>query len=289
MNIFGSVSLSPEEKYRIFCHCGKRILTLYENRSEEELDFFNNAAVLKHIYRFICDYELEIGPFDIPEINKIAFFPGTFDPFSRSHKAIATEIRNMGYEVYLALDEFSWSKKTQPRLQRRKILSMSVSDEENIYIFPDDIPVNIANPSDLARLKKIFEGKELSFVAGSDVIENASCYRSAPTKNSIHSLDHIIFKRTSDERRDGSVKKKPYPIDGKIINLHLEEYFEDISSTRIRENIDSGRDISNLIDPVAQNYIFEKGLYMREPAYKHVLQARDIHLEEFKRGDSTEL
>ena len=81
--------------------------------------------------------------------------------------------------------------------------------------------------------------------------------------------------------------KKPYPIDGKIINLHLEEYFEDISSTRIRENIDSGRDISNLIDPVAQNYIFEKGLYMREPAYKHVLQARDIHLEEFKRGDSS--
>lgn len=76
----------------------------------------------------------------------------------------------MGYEVYLALDEFSWSKKTQPRLQRRKILSMSVSDEENIYIFPDDIPVNIANPSDLARLKKIFEGKELSFVAGSDVM-----------------------------------------------------------------------------------------------------------------------
>ena len=287
MNIFGSVSLSPEEKYHIFCHCGKRILTLYENRSEEELDFFNNAAVLKHIYRFICDYELEIGPFDIPEINKIAFFPGTFDPFSRSHKAIATEIRNMGYEVYLALDEFSWSKKTQPRLQRRKILSMSVSDEENIYIFPDDIPVNIANPSDLARLKKIFEGKELSFVAGSDVIENASCYRSAPTKNSIHSLDHIIFKRTSDERRDGFANKKPYPIDGKIINLHLEEYFEDISSTRIRENIDSGRDISNLIDPVAQNYIFEKGLYMREPAYKHVLQARDIHLEEFKRGDSS--
>lgn len=124
-------------------------------------------------------------------------------------------------------------------------------------------------------------------MAGSDVIENASCYRSAPTENSIHSLDHIIFKRTSDERRDGFANKKPYPIDGKIINLHLEEYFEDISSTRIRENIDSGRDISNLIDPVAQNYIFEKGLYMREPAYKHVLQARDIHLEEFKRGDSS--
>ena len=289
MNIFGSPSLSLTEKYDIFCHCGKRILTLYENRSEDELDFFNNAAVLKHIYRFICSFELETGNFDMPESDKVAFFPGTFDPFSLSHKAIATEIRDMGYEVYLALDEFSWSKKTQPRLQRRKIMSMSVSDEENIYIFPDDIPVNIANPKDLARLRNIFAGRELFFVAGSDVIENASCYRAEPSENSIHSLNHIIFKRSSDERRDSSSGSRPYPITGHVINLHLEEYFEDISSTRIRENIDSGRDISNLIDPVAQNYIFENSLYMREPAYKHVLQARDIHLEEYGKGSSSVL
>ena len=287
MNLFGSLKLSLTEKYNIFCHCGKRLLTLYENRPETELDFFNNAAVLKHIYRFICNYELEIGEFKMPESQKVAFFPGTFDPFSLSHKAIATEIRDMGFEVFLALDEFSWSKKTQPRLQRRKILSMSVSDEENIYIFPDDIPVNIANPADLARLKEIFKGKELSFVAGSDVIENASCYRAEPSENSIHSLNHIIFKRSSDEKRDAAAGKTHYPITGEVINLHLEEYFEDISSTRIRENIDSGRDISNLIDPVAQNYIFENGLYMREPAYKHILQARDIHLEDLKKSDSS--
>ena len=148
----------------------------------------------------------------------MAFFPGTFDPFSLSHKAIAREIRDMGCEVYLALDEFSWSKKTQPRLQRRKIMSMSVSDEENIYIFPDDFPVNIANPADLTKLKKLFAGKELYFVAGSDVIENASCYRMEPRQNSIHTLNHIIFKRSSDERRDASASQTRYPISGKIIN-----------------------------------------------------------------------
>ena len=280
-NLFGSAALSLQEKYDLFRHCGKRILTLYESRREDDLDFFHNAAVLKHLYRFICDYELDVGAFPAADAKRVAFFPGTFDPFSLSHKAIAREIRDMDCEVYLALDEFSWSKKTQPRLQRRKIMSMSVSDEENIYIFPDDIPINIANPADLAKLKKIFAGKELYFVAGSDVIENASCYRMEPQPDSIHTLNHIIFKRSSDERRDASANQTHYPISGKIINLHLEEYFEDISSTRIRENIDSGRDISNLIDPVAQNYIFENGLYMREPAYKHVLQARDIRLEAF--------
>ncbi len=281
MHIFGSDKLDLTDKYQIFSHCGKKVLTLYNSRRERELDFFNNAAVLNQIYRFICQYELEAGNFNIPDINKIAFFPGTFDPFSLSHKAIATEIRDLGYEVYLALDEFSWSKKTQPRLQRRRILNMSVADEENIYVFPDDIPVNIANPKDLARLKEIFKGKELYFVAGSDVIENASCYRAEPVENSIHSMNHIVFKRSSDEKRDGAAGRKRYPVTGNIINLHLEEYYEDISSTRIRENIDSNRDISNLIDPVAQNYIFDRGLYLREPAYKYILQARDIKLEEY--------
>ena len=39
---------------------------------------------------------------------------------------------------------------------RRKIMNMSVADEENMYPFPDDIPINIANPADIKKLKDIF-------------------------------------------------------------------------------------------------------------------------------------
>ena len=135
---------------------------------------YNNAAVLNHIYRYICQYQAEAGSFDFPEVKKVAFFPGTFDPFSLGHKAVATTIRDMGFEVYLALDEFSWSKNTQPRLQRRKLMLMSVAGEDDLFIFPEDIPVNIANPSDLKRLKETFAGKELYIAVGTDVIRNAS-------------------------------------------------------------------------------------------------------------------
>lgn len=291
VHIFGSKQLTLDEKQEIFSHCGKKVLTLYDDMHEEGLGFFNNAAVLNHIYRFICQYEVERGPLQTEEKKKVAFFPGTFDPFSLSHKAIAKEIRDMGYTVYLALDEFSWSKKTQPRLQRRRIMSMSVADEEDIYIFPDDIPVNIANPADLSRLKRLFRGKELYFVAGSDVIENASCYRADPVENSIHGINHIIFKRDSDEIGQGIVapEKDRHPITGDVINLHLEKIYEDISSTRIRENIDLNRDISNLIDPVAQNYIFENSMYLREPAYKHVLEARDMKIEDYSKQSAEAL
>lgn len=290
-HIFGSPHLTLEEKYQIFCRSGKKMLTLYDGQKEEGLDFFNNAAVLNHIYRFITLYEVEKGPFNIPDREKVAFFPGTFDPFSLSHKAIATEIRNMGYEVYLALDEFSWSKKTQPRLQRRKLMNISVADEAEIYIFPDHIPVNIANPDDLKQLKELFADRQLYFVAGSDVIENASCYRAEEQEHSIHTFNHIIFRRTSGQPAPSAqaacsdTALKRYPISGSIINLTLEEYYEDISSTKIRENIDLNRDISNLIDPVAQNYIFENSMYLREPAYKHMIQAQDIRLEAYMSRD----
>jgi hypothetical protein len=72
-------------------------------------------------------------------------------------------------------------------------------------------------------------------------------------------------------------------ITGKLIELELPEELEEISSTRIRENIDQNRDISNLIDPVVQEYISNNGLYLREPEYKPIIQARAIVYEEVPR------
>ncbi|MBN7772899.1 nicotinate-nicotinamide nucleotide adenylyltransferase [Clostridium aminobutyricum] len=279
-SIFGCDELSLEDKKVIFEIIHKKMLTLIADQGENELAFFNSAAALNHLYRFISDYLIKMGTFDIEDNHKIAFFPGTFDPFSLSHKGIVREIKKLGFEVYLAIDEFSWSKKTQPRLIRKQIASMSIANERGVYIFPDDIPINIANNKDLKRLSEIFAGKELYMVVGSDVIVNASSYRNPLSEYSIHRMNHLVFMRTSDEQgqiesNDLSFRYKN--IVGNIIELKLPMHLEDISSTRIRENIDSDRDISNLIDPIAQNYIYENSLYLREPQYKSVMQSKSIN------------
>ena len=130
--------------------------------------------MLNHLYRYTVRQELQEGPFRFLPEKPAAFFPGTFDPFSVGPKQIVQEIRARGFEVYLAVDEFSWSKKTLPKLLRRRIVSISVADQWDTYLFPDDIPVNIAMPDDLSRLQSLFAGRELYLVAGSDVIANAS-------------------------------------------------------------------------------------------------------------------
>ena len=273
--IFGSQVLSRADKAALFTLMAKKILFLLGEQPEQELSFFYTAAALSHIYRFIVSYQIESGDFPFYTPARAAFFPGTFDPFSLSHKGIVQEIRDLGMEVYLAIDEFSWSKKAQPSLVRRQIVSMSVADEFDVYLFPHDIPVNLATPEDLDRLREVFAGRELYLAVGSDVVANASSYKAAPVPGSVHSMNHIVFRRSSDaEGRE--IDADLGCISGRIIQLQLPTHLEDISSTRIRENIDLGRDISSLIDPVVQDFIYRNSLYLREPQYKQILRAGDL-------------
>lgn len=280
--ILGSTVLPLKEKSIIFNLILKKILTLLVEIDKDKLTFLNNSAALNHVYRFISDYVFYCGNFEIKHNPNVAFFPGTFDPFSLGHKEIALAIRNLGFDVYLAVDEFSWSKMTQPNLLRREIINMSIADELGIYLFPEDIQVNIANNRDLKALRECFSNSNVHIVVGSDVVLNASSYKNEQTEDSIHSFPHIIFDRrsiVSTEHDDKKLEKAIQKIRGKVIRLTLPPQYEDISSTQIRTYIDEDRDISQLIDPLAQKYIYEYGVYRREPQYKTLLQTTSLDIE----------
>lgn len=270
--LFSSPRFYDDRKAWFFTLCAHKLLFLiHENRGGGLNDLYCSAALYR-IYQFIVRYETDNGPFPFARRRKVAFFPGTFDPFTLSHKGVVTTIRDLGYEVYLAVDEFSWSKKTQPSLVRRKIVSMSVADEFHVHLFPYNIPINIANPEDLQRLRGLFADCELYLIVGSDVVRGASSYKAPPSEGSVHSMNHVVFRRVSalhGEEKDADADVSM--ITGKVVQLQLPSQLEDISSTRIRENIDMNRDISHLIDPVVQEYIYQRGLYLRETQYKPLL------------------
>ncbi|MCI8715409.1 MAG: cytidyltransferase-related domain protein [Oscillospiraceae bacterium] len=275
-HVFGSENLGLHEKRRAFLLTLKKILALIGEDQGGELTFYYRAAMLGRIYRFLTEQEILHGGFTFEEPRPVAFFPGTFDPFTLSHKGIVRAIRDLGYEVLLAVDEFSWSKKTQPHRIRRRIAAISTADEFHVHSFPEDFPVNIANPANLAALRAAFPGREVAVVVGSDVVANASSYRKAPEEHSIHTFDHIIFRRSDG---DGEIRPDYGAITGRVTELTLPPHLEEISSTRIREAIDQGRDISNLIDPVAQELIYRLGLYLREPLDKPLLRVEELSFQ----------
>lgn len=268
--VFGSTGLGRKEKCRALQLTVRRILALCQAADENGLTFYYRAAMLGKLYRFLVEQELLCGEVPFEPSRPLAFFPGTFDPFTLSHKGIVRAIRDEGFEVLLAIDEFSWSKRTQPYRIRREIAAMSVADEFYVHIFPEDFPVNIANPENLRRLREAFPGREVSIVVGSDVVAHASSYQKPAQADSIHGFDHVIF------RRAGAVAADYGCISGHVLELTLPEELEEISSTRIREAVDANRDISHLIDPVAQEFIYRHSLYLREPQDKPVLRTEDL-------------
>ena len=167
--VFGSGELGRHEKRRAFMLTQRKLLSAQDEFPGEGLTFYYRAAMLGKLYRFITEERLFHKGFDFGAPRPVAFFPGTFDPFTLSHKGIVRAIRDQGFEVLLAIDEFSWSKKTQPYRLRRRIAAMAVADVFHVSIFPEDFPVNIANPENLHELRAAFPGrlgKALYDVAG---------------------------------------------------------------------------------------------------------------------------
>lgn len=286
-HVFDSAHLERLEKRDIFLTAFRKICFQLNENPGDQLTHFYRAASLSSLYRFITEYRLLEGNLEVRTRSKVAFFPGTFDPFTLSHKGIAKMIADMGFEVYLSVDEFSWSKRAQPHFIRRQIVNMSIADQFHVNLFPYELPINPGNPADLRELKTLFPGRELYLVVGSDVIAHASFYQKEFADDTIRGMNHIAFRRVGDKDADSRYNREMMEgITGKLIELELPEELEEISSTRIRENIDQNRDISNLIDPVVQEYIYNNGLYLREPEYKPIIQARAIVYEEVEHPSS---
>jgi nicotinic acid mononucleotide adenylyltransferase len=279
--IFVSSIMDLDEKFGIFKLISKKILTLLSDFKPNEIGFLANSSGFNYIYRFISDFILKNGEMEMPYPLRIAFFPGAFDPFSLSHKEIAKSIRDLGFEVYLAVDEFSWSKQTLPHLLRKNIINMSVADELGIYLYPENMPVNIANTVDLGDLVATFKKSKVYIVVGSDVVANASAYKKIPEDKSIFFVNHIIFERTASDSYTVSamLEENIEKIKAEVIRLTLPLQFEDISSTQIRNCIDENRSIASLVDPLVEKYIYENGFYRREPQYKSVLKTISINIE----------
>ena len=283
-DVFASGRLSLVRRRSIFMRLCKKIYTLQCSRHADSVTTLHTAAMLNHLYRLVVDCDVVFGPFRFPKPGAVAFFPGTFDPFSGGHKRIVTEISALGMEIYLSIDDFSWSKRTQPKMLRRRMAEMSVADCPNVFLFPDEIPVNLASPEDLAALKERFAPRQIFIVAGSDVIENASAYADADLPGAANDFNHILFSRSRAEevRRDRRPDHKRR-IKGQVIELALPTYYEDVSSSRIREAIDKNLEISMLVDPLVEAYIYEQGLYIRAPLYKELAKTQSLSIRHSSR------
>ncbi len=261
----------------VFKRALKKLLVAMTRESDQFFTHLTKAATLNALSYRLNRYSGEAADQIFAAPQKVAFFPGSYDPFSKAHLKSAVAIRDLGFEVYLAVDEFSWSKRTQPNRIRRKIVEMSIADEYDIYLFGQKYIVNIANRDDLLMLKKTFGKREVYLVMGSDVLTGASAYRREDIKDVINSFSHVLFVRAdgmSSTADDAALEKAIANLKGDVIKLALSKEVEHISSTQIRQCIDRKRDISELTEEKSQQYIYDTSLYRHEPRFKDTMTIR---------------
>ena len=290
-SVFAQVEITEPCAMTSLLRLARKALISLSRKKAPANDFYNYTAI-KHVADNLAAHAAEIEKCKKP--RKIAFFSGSFDPFSRGHKAIAQEVARMGYTVYLDTHDFAWYKKLQPKEIRRQIMYLSISDLESVLLFPKDYPVSIENPEDLAFLRSLFPGEEVTIVTGSDVIENCEAYWKEPCEHSIHTFPHIIFQRGAGIDRD----LVDSLIQGETLFLRVPSYYDSMTSLEIQKQIALGRDISGMVDKQVKNYVLDQKLYRDEPIYKKIARTREVefirpeigldghwlYMEETKRG-----
>lgn len=275
VSLLGNSRIQIEGRRTLYLLIAKKVLTIVTSQDHQDaLCHISNATAFNYIYRFLREAQKAGMRLEIQAPMKVAFFPGAFDPFSLAHKASACAIRDLGFEVYLAVDEFSWSKRTQPNKIRRNIVKMSIAEELDIYLFPKRLIVNIANANDIRMLKQCFSDRQAYLVVGSDVLTHASAYRQGPSMAELLKTNHVVFERAQglgNVKDDTAFQEIVSKIEGHVQRLTLNQSIETISSTQIRTYVDENKDISDLTESLVQKFIYDKNLYRREPQFKDTM------------------
>lgn len=196
-----------------------------------------------------------------PDVKRpVAFYSGTFDPFSNGHYAIVREIAEMGFQVYVQVHDLAPNTYVQPLLMRRQIAAMAVTDIVNVQLFPEEITINTEVPRDLVRLNETFPGRKVWLVERSARVENDDIYQTEPAPGSVHGYPHIVFVRgeTYGYYDDSEFRKH---LTGEVMTLKLPAYYEHMTATEIRRTIQAGKSIEGMVSPQVRNYIRRHNLY----------------------------
>lgn len=280
-DIIGNGELPLESRFSIFSKLYKKLhVFLMDNHRYASLDLFNYTVGLHYIYHFITDYSFYRGEMIFKRAEKVAFYSGTFDPFSLGQKSAAVDAKNQDFEVFIGISEFQWRRRTQPSLMRREIIEMSISDQMSIHTFPQRIPINLRRYEDHQKLRHIFVNQEVYLIIGEEALVNDTLYEDE--SNPIYEFPHIIYKRESIKHSvtvKELIKERVSYMKSDVIIRPLEYKYEMIDVAQIRRNIDNNWDAYDVIDDLATHFIKSHSLYKNEPEFKSIVSLNDLSIE----------
>lgn len=191
---------------------------------------------------------------------KLCIFSGTFNPIHKAHIRVARFVsENFGFDKILFIPASKPPHKDYDESlskHRYNMVELAIKNDSRFEV--SDIEFKRAGKSytyqtvmELYKLYRV-DGK-ISLIIGTDAFrEIESWYETDKLKNIV---DFIVFMRENNQVSLDFLKKKGYNFT--IADLD----FVDLSSTKLREKISKGEDISEFVEQEVEEYIKENGLY----------------------------
>lgn len=190
------------------------------------------------------------------------YYFGTFNPVHKGHIKTANDcISKLGYDKVIFIPAYNpcHKKDTVSSIHRLNMLKLIQNDKIEV----SDIEFKLPKPSysyntilELLKTKK--KGEKINFIIGFDAFKNIEKWRNPEIlRDNVH---FIVLRRKGEERCEiEKLKDKGY--DFQITdNIDM----VDVSSTEIRDRIDKGIPLGDLVADSVRKYINENALYRRD-------------------------
>ncbi len=191
----------------------------------------------------------------------IGVLGGTFDPIHNGHVAMAKVARlvfSLERTVLLVASDPPHKRASASVQDRLNMAALALENEDGLEL--SALEANRTGPTytveSLRILKRLYPGKRLLYIIGSDTLYDLPTWREASEVTRL--CEFIVFCRAGSN---------PDSIDGVLavlpeLRLHFSDReILDVSSTTVRSLAKSGAPLTDLVDKKVEAYIRKKGLY----------------------------
>lgn len=185
-------------------------------------------------------------------MEKIGFFGGCFNPPTIAHLELAKIVLkefNLDKIVFVPMSDFYIKKGLISQEHRYNMLKLLTKDEENLEIsnFEFECQKRLYAIDAFKMIDEMYDCEKY-FIMGSDNYINIGKWKSS---EELKKYNYIILDRLNKIENVSNIR---------IVNNND---FSKISSSKVRSDISSGKDISKYITEDVYNYIKQNKLYLK--------------------------
>lgn len=197
-------------------------------------------------------------------MQKIGLFGGTFDPIHSGHIALARRVLDtflLDKLIFIPAGNPPHKTARQITDKKHRFSMVLLAAREDPRFFVSDYELNNEGPNysyiTISHFKTQYPEDEFFFIVGGDSFRDFPCWKNYRTLISMCTF--VVVSRPGVDPARYFEKFQGDETPPRV--LFLNDFSQDVSSTKIRQRLASGKEITGQVPPCVEQYIKTNQLY----------------------------